>query len=136
MNTESSQTLGSNIIVLILGLLALSLVYVVATGRNLTMPVISTDRAALIALLVVGVGMCAVGGIGTSVSKYGWSNPVTIIGSIVGVITFLVVGAVLFGVQLPIITNERAAFLLVTGVIIGKVLFNVAVWLFNRGTVA
>lgn len=136
MNTNSSQTLGNNIVVLILGILALVLVYAVVTGSNITMPVISTDRAALIALLVVGVAMCAVGGIGPSISQYGWSHPVTIIGSIVGLLTLVVVLAVLLGLQLPIITSERAAFLLVTGVIIGKLLFNAAVWLFSRGTTA
>ncbi len=137
MNTNHSQTtFGSNLIVVVLAVAALALVYVVATGGNLTLPVISTDRAALIVLTIVGVAMCAVGGIGPSISKYGWSGPVTVIGSIVGVLTFLIVLAVILGVQLPIITNERMAFVLVTGVIIGKLLFNAAVWLFSRGNVA
>ena len=132
MNTDSSTTLGSNIIVVVLALVAVSLVYVVATGRNLTMPIIATDRAALIALLVVGIAMCAVGGIGKAIDAYGWSNPVTIIGSVIGVLTLVVVGAVLFGVRLPIITDERAAFVFVAGVIVAKIVFNLAVLLFNR----
>jgi hypothetical protein len=137
MNTNSSQTtFGNNLVILVLAVAALALVYVVATGGNLTLPIISTDRAALIVLTIVGVAMCAVGGIGPSVSKYGWSGPVTVIGSIVGVLTFLIVLAVILGVQLPLIANERAAFILVTGVIIGKLLFNAAVWLFSRGNVA
>ncbi|MBI1279882.1 MAG: hypothetical protein GC179_17270 [Anaerolineaceae bacterium] len=136
MNTSSSQPLGNNIVVVILGILAVVLVYSVVTGNNVTMPVISTDRAALIALLVLGIAMCSVGGIGSSISQYGWSHPVTIIGSILGVLTLLIVLAVLLGIQLPLITSERAAFLFVTGIIVTKVVFNAAVWLFNRGNVA
>lgn len=137
MNTNHSQTtLGSNLVVLVLAVAALVLVYVVSTGGNLTLPVISTDRAALIVLTIVGIAMCAVGGIGPSISRYGWSGPVTVIGSIVGVLTFLMVLAVILGIPIPLITNERMAFVLVTGVIIGKLLFNAAIWLFSRNNVA
>lgn len=136
MNTNHSQTtLGNNLIVLVLAVAALALFYVVTTGGNLTLPIISTDRAALIVLTIVGIAMCAVGGIGPSISQYGWSGPVTVIGSIVGILTFLMVLAVVLGFQVPLIANERMAFVLVAGVIIGKLLFNAAVWLFSRSNV-
>ncbi len=134
MNTERSQTSSSTIVVVILGIVAILLAVVVATGSNLTLPIISTYRAALIAMTVVGVAMCAVGGIGPYVSKYGWSNPMTILGTIIGVLTILVVGAILLGVQLPIITDDRAAFIFVTGVVVLKLVINGLVWLF-RGDV-
>jgi hypothetical protein len=40
--------------------------------------------------------MCVTGGIGPSQAKLGWTHPVTLIGSVFGVVAVLLIGAVLF----------------------------------------
>jgi hypothetical protein len=59
-------------------------------------PIVGSTRGALVAIAVVGMAACAVGGIGQA-PIIGWSHPITIFGIVVGVLALVIVGAGLFG---------------------------------------
>lgn len=74
--------------------LALWLAYVALTSDSV--PVVGTARGALLAIAVVGMAACAIGGIGQA-PIVGWFHPVTIFGIVVGVLALVIAGAGLFG---------------------------------------
>jgi hypothetical protein len=119
MATNTSASLANGIIVLILGLLAAGLVFLVLTGRDV--PVVGNGAGALLALGVIGFAMCTLGGIGPTQSALGWTHPLTIIGSVLGGLALLVVALPLFGVQLPLIADTRSAVLALAVIILIKV---------------
>ena len=61
-----------------------------------SVPIVGTTRGALIAIAIVGMAACAVGGIGQA-PIIGWSHPITIFGIVVGVLALVIAGAGLFG---------------------------------------
>lgn len=74
--------------------LTLWLAWVALTGDSV--PVVGTARGALIAIVIVGMAACAVGGIGQAPS-IGWTHPITIFGIVVGILALVISGAGLFG---------------------------------------
>ncbi|MBI5671152.1 MAG: hypothetical protein HZC41_24410 [Chloroflexi bacterium] len=129
MNTNASNS--SHLIPAVLGILAAILIFFVLTNRPL--PLITSDRAALIALVVIGFAMCAIGGSGRAISTFGMTSPVTIIGSALGLLVLLVAGARLAGVNLPVIVDDRAAFVAVAVIGVVKVAVNLAALGLGRG---
>jgi hypothetical protein len=81
----------------ILGVAALALVVGVFTRATSGFPVIGSDRGALIALVAVGMTMCALGGIGVAPTLLGWTHPVTIAGIVLGTVIGVVVVLPLVG---------------------------------------
>jgi len=74
--------------------LAVAIALLAAAGREL--PWVGVGRGALIAVAIVGMAGCAIGGIGQAPSL-GWTHPVTIIGILLGIAALAVIGAGLFG---------------------------------------
>jgi hypothetical protein len=79
----------------LLGILAVLIV--VALLANVRLPLLGNDRTAFIALVVVGMSMCALGGIGRAQNTLGWTDPITVIGIIIGSLALVLVAAVLTG---------------------------------------
>jgi hypothetical protein len=118
--TTNTVTLSTNgIITLVLGVLAAGLVFMVLTGRDV--PIVGNGAGALLALGLIGIAMCTLGGIGTTQSTLGWTHPLTVIGSILGVAALLVVALPLFGVQLPLVADTRSAVLALAVIMLVKV---------------
>jgi hypothetical protein len=61
-----------------------------------SVPVVGNARGVLMAMAIIGMAACAVGGIGQA-PIIGWAHPITIFGIVVGVLALLIVGAGLFG---------------------------------------
>jgi hypothetical protein len=76
------------------------------------LPVITTDRAALLAVAGLGFGMCMLG-MGKIATGLGWTHPITLAGSVVGALILLLAAAVLAGWRLPFLPDDRAALLAV-----------------------
>ncbi|HWI64250.1 MAG TPA: hypothetical protein VNT75_20620 [Symbiobacteriaceae bacterium] len=111
-----------NTLALILfGLLSATVSYAGITGTKL--PLITSPRAALIALLVVGMAMC---GPGMRVGTYKWTHPTMIAGSLIGAVMLIVALAGIFGLKLPYVTGPRDALIILTGGMIIKILIDVA----------
>lgn len=119
MATNTATSPANGIITLALGLLAAGLVFLVLTGRDV--PIVGNGAGALLALGIIGLAMCTLGGIGTVQGTLGWTHPLTIIGSILGVLALLVVALPLFGVQLPLIADTRSAVLALAVIMLVKV---------------
>lgn len=73
---------------------ALAAALVAAGGRAL--PLVGAGSGALIAVAVIGMAGCAVGGIGQA-PAIGWTHPVTLIGIVLGVVALAVIAAGLLG---------------------------------------
>jgi len=116
-NTATSSTNG--IITLVLGLLAAGLVFLVLTGRDV--PIVGNGAGALLALGIIGIAMCTLSGIGSVQSTLGWTHPLTIVGSILGVAALLVVVLPLLGVHLSLIPDTRSAVLVLAVIMLVKV---------------
>jgi hypothetical protein len=61
-----------------------------------SVPIVGTARGALIAVAIVGMAACAIGGIGQA-PIIGWTHPITIFGIVVGVLALVLAGAGIFG---------------------------------------
>ncbi len=116
-NTATSP--ANSIIALVLGVLAVGLVFLVLTGRDV--PIVGNGSGALLALGIIGMAMCTLSGIGTVQSTLGWTHPLTIIGSLLGVAALLVVTLPLLGVRLPLIADTRSAVLALAIIMLIKV---------------
>jgi hypothetical protein len=75
-------------------LAAIAVAAVAVGGRAL--PIIGSGRGALIAVAVIGMTGCAVAGI-SQTTTFGWTHPVMILGSVLGVVALAVVAAGFFG---------------------------------------
>ncbi len=119
MTTNTMTSPVNGIITLALGLLASGLVFMVLTGRDV--PIVGNGAGALLALGIIGIAMCTLSGIGSVQSTLGWTHPLTIIGSILGVAALLVVVLPLLGVRLPLVTDTRSAVLALAVIMLIKV---------------
>ena len=116
-NTMTSSTNG--IITFVLGLLAAGLVFLILTGRDV--PIVGNGAGALLALGVIGIAMCTMSGIGSVQGSLGWTHPLTIVGSILGVAAVLVVVLPLLGIYLPMMPDTRSAVLALAVIMLVKV---------------
>jgi hypothetical protein len=115
---------GDSTVVLLLGLLA-ALITLVGLS-DLHVPVLANLRVDIILLVVVGMAMCAQGGIGRVAATKQWWHPLSIAGYALGGMILLVTVIALAGIQIPFVRNERQA-LIAIGVMAGlKVLVSAA----------
>jgi hypothetical protein len=119
MATNTATSSANGLITLVLGLLAVGLVFMVLTGRDV--PIVGNGAGALLALGLIGIALCTLGGIGTVQSTLGWTHPLTILGSILGVAALLVVVLPLLGVHLPMMPDTRSAVLALAVIMLIKV---------------
>src|SRR5512136_2945669 len=110
MKTNTISTGGVNVVVIALGILAALLVFAVLTGRKV--PLLSTDRAALLALVVIGMAIC-MPGIGRGAARGEWAHPLAIISYVLGGMIILIGLAALFGKQIPPLTSYHQSFIAV-----------------------
>ncbi len=111
MKTSQFSMSSTNLTTIILGLLAAWLVFAVLTGRKF--PLVSSDKAALLVLVVIGTALCTTGGIGRVAAANAWWHPLSILGHLLGAIILVVAIAGLSGIRLPWISDARQAFLAV-----------------------
>jgi hypothetical protein len=113
----------------------------VAAGALMTdtLPIVDSGRGALLAVGVIGMAGCAVAGI-SQAPILGWTSPVVIVGTGLGLVALAVIGAGLFGWDgllqpfaslVPVgaglaITTERIAIFALAAVIVLKWLIGTA----------
>jgi hypothetical protein len=111
MKTSSISTDGANLTVIALGFLAALLVFAVLTGRKV--PLLSTDRVALLALVFIGIIMCTQGGIGRVAATHAWLHPFSILGYLLGAAIVVIGIAALFGKIIPPMASFYQSFTVV-----------------------
>ncbi len=119
MATNTATSSVNGIVALVLGLLAVGLVFMILTARDV--PIVGNGSGALLALGIIGMAMCTLSGIGTVQSTLGWTHPLTIAGSILGVAALLVVALPLLGARLPLVADTRSAVLALAVIMLIKV---------------
>lgn len=118
----------------VLGLLVT--VFVISVLTALKVPLISGEKASFIVLAVLGAVLC-VGGNSHSATMFGWmnpvywTNPINIMGMILGIVALLLAVFVLAGINVPFLRGQRTAFIVLAAIIflkVGlKILFNTRV---------
>jgi hypothetical protein len=119
MTTNTVTSSANGVITLVLGVLAAGVVFMILTGRDV--PIVGSGAGALLTLGIIGIVMCTLSGIGSVQGTLGWTHPLTIIGSILGVAALLVVVLPLLGVRLPLIADTRSAVLALAVIMLIKV---------------
>jgi hypothetical protein len=102
------STSGTNLTVIALGILATVLVFLVLTGRKI--PLLSSDRAALLAFVVIGMLICSNAGIGRVTASGAWWHLFSIIGYLLGAVIIVIGIAALFGKNIPPLTSYHQSF--------------------------
>lgn len=110
MKANEMSFMGNTLTSAVLGVLAALLVLATLTGRKV--PFVSSERAALIVLVVLGMAMC-VRGIGRVAALGEWAHPLSILGYLVGALILVIAVALLAGKPLPLISTTRQAILAV-----------------------
>lgn len=120
MKTSTVSTTGGvNLSVIALGILAALLIFAVFTGRKV--PLLSSDRAALLVLVVIGMAICGQAGIGRVAARGEWAHPLSIIGYVLGAAILVIGIAALFGKQIPPLTSYYQSFTAVVVIAAAKV---------------
>jgi hypothetical protein len=116
-STSIASPLGLNI--WIFTLLFAAVVFVAITSRKV--PLISNVRIAMLALLVLGMTMCAIGGIGRVAAAGQWTHPLSILGYFLGALILIIGLATIFGMKLPYIQSDAQAIIVVASLTAVKV---------------
>lgn len=103
---------------------AIVVAIVFATRKGISLPLIHNAHASLIALLVVGLTMCFLGGVGQVGPTGRWTSPIAITGTLIGIVILFMVISALANWKLLISINETqmvttAGILLTIKLIIG-----------------
>ncbi len=106
-----SQPKTINSSILLMGVLAIGVLYVAMSG--IRVPLLSNPLVDLSILVVIGMAMCAEGGIGRVAALNQWTHPLSIIGYVLGVLILLVAAAAFIGWKLPLVQNPTEALLAV-----------------------
>ena len=114
MKISTISTNGINAVVIVLGLMAIALIFAVLTGRKV--PVLTTDRTALIGLVVIGMAICAQAGIGPISRTGAWVHPLSIISYLLGAVIIIIGVAAVFGKHIPPLTSYNQSFIVVVGI--------------------
>lgn len=104
--TLSIKDLGTTV----LAFITVALYY--ARVRGIDLPLLSSERIAIVALAVIGIAMCAIGGSGNaSTFTNGLSNPWVLVSSVLGATALVVIVA-------GLITGGKLYVMLLTGIIV------------------
>ena len=96
-------------------------------ARNVpSFPVLSNARIAIAIVLIVGMAMCAQGGIGPVAEANEWTHPLSIVGYVLGVLILIVAGLGLFGRPVPWVTDARSIPLAMVALMGLKIVVTVA----------
>jgi hypothetical protein len=118
MKTSTISEGGTNLAVIALGILAALLAFAFFTGRKL--PLLASDRAALLAFVVVGMLMCSQGGIGRVSASGAWLHPLSILGYVLGAAIIVIGITALFGRNIPPLTSYYQSFTVVAVIAVIK----------------
>ena len=114
----ATQSLDGNILTLVaLGIV--EAVILVASLARFELPLVGSDRAALVMFVVIGMAMC---GMGMGITQYGWLNPFNLVGIVIGVVILAIGALAIFGVRLPYIVDDRSALLAIAALMFTKII--------------
>lgn len=98
-----------NLTIILLALLFAAVTYIGVTGKKV--PLLSSVRADIVLLVVIGMTICSQGGIGRVAASGQWSHPLSILGYLLGGLILLIALSVFVGWKLPFIQSDQQALL-------------------------
>jgi hypothetical protein len=104
-----SQPAVITLAILVLALLAVAVTFVGVTGKKV--PMLSSVKLDIILLVVIGMAICAQGGIGRIAALGQWSHVQSIIGYVLGGLILFITLAVFAGWKLPMAQSKQQALL-------------------------
>ena len=128
MKGNTMNMTSSLIVPVALSLACAGIVYSTLAGK--TLPLISGPRAALIALLVIGMAAC-MGGIGQVGASGRWASPLAIVGYLLGAAILVVFIAAFAGWKLPFAQNETQAVAVVAVLMAVKLMIGIPGFFFH-----
>jgi len=128
MKGNTMNTFNNLMVPLFLGIVVAGIVLAALTGK--TLPLIGSPRASLVALLLVGLGMC-MGGIGQVGASGRWASPLAIVGYLLGATILIIILSAFAGWKLPLIAGETQAVAAVGILIAIKYLIGTASFFFH-----
>jgi uncharacterized protein YqgC (DUF456 family) len=128
-NSISIPVFNGLILPIILGLVIALIAYANLSNRSL--PFISNPKQALVAILIIGMTMCALGGIGQVGASGKWASPLAIIGYILGTGLLVVIIGGLAGWKIPYATNPHDAVNAASLLILGKFIIGTLSFFFH-----
>lgn len=90
-------------------LVAVAITFIGVTGKKV--PLFSNIRVDIILLVLIGMAICAQGGIGRVAATGEWSHPLSIVGYLLGGVILLIALVVFVGWKFPFIANDQQALL-------------------------
>jgi hypothetical protein len=106
--------------ILILATLAGAVLFITLKGVKL--PLLSNSKVALGVLTVLGMSICAQGGIGRIAAVGNWTHPQAILGYILGTAILVVAASIFFNFKLPFITSQQKALVIFAALVGTKIL--------------
>ena len=106
--------------ILILAALAAAVLFI--TLKGIKFPLLSNPKVALGILIVLGMTICSQGGIGRIAAVGNWAHPQAILGYILGTAILLVAASMFFNFNLPFITSQQQAFVVIAALLGAKVI--------------
>jgi hypothetical protein len=110
----------------ILGLSVLAVIVILMTLRGSNNPFISNLKINLGVLMILGMMICAQGGIGRVASMGQWVHPQAILGYILGGLILVLAGSIFFNIKLPFTTSPQGTFVFIAALIGLKILNSLA----------
>ena len=103
-----------------IGLAVVAAGLVAARLVGLDLPLVSSDRAAVVALLVVGLALCGTGPLGRLIEAKAWLSPFFLVGIAVGSLALVAAAVYLLGGAPLGIADDRAALVALAAVVATK----------------
>jgi hypothetical protein len=129
MKTRSQPAVISPSI-LLLAVLAAVVAFLAWQGTSL--PLLSNPKISLVILLVLGMTICAQGGIGRVAATGRWTHPLAIVGYVLGAGILLLAAAIFLDIRLSFIASASQALLLIAALMGAKILLSVTHSLIDR----
>jgi hypothetical protein len=118
MNMSPILTNGMYIVTGALGILTVLLVFAHLTGK--LVPLISGDRAAFIALVIIAFLIRSSTIVRLPLTRSYWIHPIAIVVCVLGALALLLIIAVFAGIKLPLIAGDREAFIALAVIVFSK----------------
>jgi hypothetical protein len=122
MNTVTQPKVLSPTVI-VLALLGIAVMYLGLSGTQIML--FSNLLVDIILVGIIGMAICAMGGIGRVAARKEWSHPLSIIGYILGALILVIGFGVFLRWNLPFITSDRAALTAIGLLAAGKVVLSV-----------
>jgi hypothetical protein len=122
MKTNNTFPTTNTLVTIVLVVLAVLLVFGVLTGKKI--PFISSERAALLVLFIIGFAMCPMG-IGRVAATGQWVHPLSIISYILGVLIIASAAGGYFGFHFLYVIDARSGIIAVTLLVAVKLIISI-----------